>query len=135
MLKKKVGLSNFMCFLSILCFLIFILHTFFVQKIEGGQVGARWIEASESDLKEYLIERKGKKRGSWAVIQRPARGTSQTMLVGVDGKAYWWRIRAVDFSGNIGGPSNVVYHKFPRKKKPGRQGLNYGEVVVFVAGG
>ncbi len=117
MLKNKKGFKNLMCFLSILCFLIFILDTFFVKKIEGGQVGATWHEAPEPDLKEYIIERKGKRRGGWLIIQRPARGSSQTILTGVDGKPYWWRIRAIDFSGNVGGPSNVVYHKFPRKKK------------------
>ncbi len=116
-----------MCFLSILCFVIFILETFIVRKVHGGQINVRWDEATESDLKEYWIERKDKKRGSWGIIQKPPKGTSQTILLGVDGKAYWWRIRAVDESNNVGGPSNTVFYKFPKKR---RQGLNFGNYLV-----
>ncbi len=115
---QKEFLRVVLFFLAI-CFIIFLLQRIFAptREANGGQVHASWVEAPEPDLKEYWIERKGKKGGSWGVTQRPARGTSQTILVGVDGKAYWWRIRAVDFSGNVGGPSNTVYYKFPRKKK------------------
>ncbi len=112
--KEILMLLGLFCALG---FIIFLLEIFVVKRAEGGQVGARWHEAPELDLKDYIIERKGKKRGSWATTQRPTKGTSQTILVGVDGKGYWWRIRAVDFSGNVGGPSNVVFYKFPRKKK------------------
>ncbi len=116
--KQKEFLSVALFFLAI-CFIIFLLQRVFAptREANGGQVHASWTEAPEPDLKEYWIERKSKRRGSWSITQRPARGTSQTILVGIDGKPYWWRIRAIDFSGNVGGPSNVVYHKFPRKKK------------------
>ncbi len=114
--------------------IIYILGAAGIRPVHGGQIQVRWNEATELDLKEYWIERKNKKRGSWGIVQRPTKGTSQTILLGTDGKGYWWRIRAVDESNNVGGPSNILFHKFP-KKKPGRRGLNYGEVVVYIAGG
>ncbi len=116
--KQKEFLRVVLFFLAV-CLVIFLVQRIFAptREANGGQVGATWKEAPEPDLKEYIIERKGKRRGGWYITQRPARGSSQTILTGVDGKPYWWRIRAIDFSGNVGGPSNVVYHKFPRKKK------------------
>ena len=96
-----------------ICFLID-----YIRILHGGQINATciiWNPVLDSDLQWYIVERKKRWKRHWEIVDMIPRDVEARTLFGQDGKTYSFRLRTVDFNGNISDPSNVIKEKFPRR--------------------
>jgi hypothetical protein len=100
--------------------------------IGGEQINITWPENTESDLKEYVIQRSENATGPWTNISIISAGNnsfSDSELV--PGTTYYYRIIAVDTEGN---PSNAsqVTSATTEKKINGNGGDDFPWIIVII---
>ncbi len=91
------------------------------SEVENDTVILRWKDSPEEDLAGYHVYRAVSRKGPFKRLTRTPLGKGENLFVD-DGlpinSSYWYRVTAVDESGNESGPSVPVYVKVLDKIPP-----------------